>query len=192
MTSRECREPKRGVKDRQAVSGTIDSLIGDLASDDWVVRVKAREGLVSRGGKAIKPLTKALVSPNQWVRWESAKAMCEIGNPAATGALIKSLEDKMFDVRWLSAQGLITIGRKTIVPLLQAVIDKPDSVWIREGAHHVLHDLAEGKLRPILEPVLKALQDVDATVEGPLAAKIALDKIKRMDLKEEATTGSID
>jgi HEAT repeat protein len=180
MNNRGCREPKRDVTDRQAVAGTTDSLISDLASDDWVVRVRAREGLVSRGSKAIKPLSNALESPNQWVRWESAKALCEIGNPAATSALVRSLEDKMFDVRWLAAGGLITIGRKTIVPLLQAVINNPDSVWTREGAHHVLHDLAEGKLRPILEPVLKALEDVDATVEGPLAAKIALDKIKRI------------
>jgi HEAT repeat protein len=192
MNNRGCREPRRGAEGQQPAAETIDSLISDLASDDWVTRVKAREGLVSQRGKAIKPLTKALASPNQWVRWESAKAMCEIGNPGATDALIKSLEDKMFDVRWLSAQGLITIGRKTIVPVLQAVIDNPDSVWTREGAHHVLHDLAEGKLRSVLEPVLKALQDVDATVEGPLAAKIALDKIKRMNLKEEATAGSID
>jgi HEAT repeat protein len=190
MKNRGCREPRRDSDARQTKAEPIDSLIGDLASDDWVVRVKAREGLVSRGSKAIAPLTKALGSPNQWVRWESAKAVCEIGNPEATDALIKALEDKMFDVRWLAAVGLITIGRKTIVPVLQAVIDNPKSVWIREGAHHVLHDLADGKLRPILEPVLKALQDVDATVEAPLAAKIALDKIKNMDLKPEAVTGS--
>jgi HEAT repeat protein len=192
MNDRGRREPERDVEDRQAAAGTADSLIKDLASEDWVVRVKARERLVSLGVKAINPLSNALASPNQWVRWESAKAMCEIDNPEATDALINSLEDKMFDVRWLSAGGLITIGRKTIVPLLQAVIDNPKSVWIREGAHHVLHDLAEGKLRPILEPVLKALQDVDATMEGPLAAKIALDKIKHMDLANEATTGSTD
>jgi HEAT repeat protein len=192
MKNRGCREPKLDVTDRQVAAGTTDSMISDLSSDDWVVRVRAREGLVSLGGKAIKPLSNALSSPSQWVRWESAKAMCEIGNPEATNALIKSLEDKMFDVRWLSAGGLITIGRKTIVPLLQAVIDKPDSVWIREGAHHVLHDLAEGKLRPILESVLEALEDVDATSQAQLAAKIALDKIKRMGLGNEAVTGSAD
>jgi HEAT repeat protein len=192
MSNRGYREPRRDSDDRQTKGEPIDSLINDLASDDWVVRVRAREGLVSRGSKAIKPLTKALASPNQWVRWESAKALCEIGNPKATDALIKALQDKMFDVRWLAAGGLITIGRKTIVPLLQAVIDKPDSVWIREGAHHVLHDLAEGKLLPVLEPVLKALQDVDASVEGPLVAKIALDKIKNIEPKPEAAIGSID
>jgi HEAT repeat protein len=162
---------------------TIDSLISDLASDDWVLRVKARRGLVSLGAKAVEPLTGALESQNQWVRWEAAKALCEIGNPAATNALLRSLEDKMFDVRWLSAQGLITIGRKTIIPILQALIERPDSVWLREGAHHVLHDLTRGKLGNVLQLVLTALEDVDASVEVPLAAKNALDALKHMNLK---------
>jgi HEAT repeat protein len=160
-------------------AGTIDSLIHDLADDDWVVRVRARCSLVSLGSEAVEPLSGALASPKQWVRWEAAKALCDIGNPAATNSLLKSLEDKMFDVRWLAAQGLITIGRKTIVPVLQALIEKPDSVWLREGAHHVLHDLARGRLKDVLQPVLTALEDVDASVEVPLVAKTALDALKR-------------
>ncbi len=44
----------------QMTAQTMDSLVKDLASDDWVVRVRARERLVSAGRKAVKPLTKAL------------------------------------------------------------------------------------------------------------------------------------
>jgi HEAT repeat protein len=184
MNERRCSgRVRHKVNSSQITADMIDTLIKDLASEDWVARVKAREELVSSGGKAVEPLTVALASSKQWVRWEAAKALCEIGNPAATNALIESLEDRMFDVRWLSAQGLITIGDKTIVPILEALIEKPDSVWLREGAHHVLHDLAGGKIREVLQPVMAALEDVDASVEVPLVAKVALDTLKHMDVK---------
>jgi HEAT repeat protein len=186
MKERGCsRRVKNIVSSHQVTGRTMDSLIKDLTNDDWVVRVKAREELVSSGRKAVEPLSEALASSKQWVRWEAAKALCEIGNSAATSALIKSLEDKMFDVRWLSAQGLITIGNKTIAPILQALIEKSDSVWLREGAHHVLHDLAQGKLRVVMQPVIAALEDIDASVEVPFQAKAALDAMKDMSMRQK-------
>jgi HEAT repeat protein len=186
MDQRGCRGRVRNVASRNPMTAqTMDSLIKDLASDDWVVRVKAREGLVSAGRKAVEPLTEALASSKQWVRWEAAKALCEIGSPAATKALVEALEDNMFDVRWLSAQGLITIGNNSIVPILDALIDKPESVWLREGAHHVLHDLALGKLRAVLMPVMAALEGVDAAVVVPFTAKAALEAMKHINLSED-------
>ena len=166
------------AKDRQAAPAPISSLIADLASDDSVIRVKARRALVSSGDKAVEPLIKALTNPNQWVRWEAAKALGQIANKKATNALINALEDKMFDVRWLAAEGLITIGPEVIKPLLQALIERADSVWMREGAHHVLHDVAKGDLEEIVVPVLTVLEDLDAPVEVPFAAKSALNKLK--------------
>ncbi len=115
------------------------------------------------------------------MRWEAAKALYEIGSPAATNALVKALEDDMFDVRWLSAQGLITIGNKTVAPLLKALIDRPESVWLREGAHHVFHDLASEKLKAVLKPVMAALEGVEAAVELPFTAKAALEALKRIN-----------
>jgi HEAT repeat protein len=164
---------------RQTESVTIVSLIADLTSDDGVIRVKARRTLVSAGGEAVEPLIEALASPNQWVRWEAAKALGQIGNSAATDALVKALEDKMFDVRWLTAQALINIGPGVITPLLKALIERADSTWMREGAHHVLHDLARGDLHEVLQPVLAALEDVDSPVEVPFAAKAALSAMEQ-------------
>jgi HEAT repeat protein len=186
MSRRECSlHGDYTVKGQTANAAAIKHLIDDLASDDGVVRVKARCALISLGAAAIEPLAAALASSNQWVRWEAAKSLYEIGNPAATDALLGSLEDRMFDVRWLSAQGLIAIGNKAAIPILRALVDKPDSFWLREGAYHVLHDLAKGKLGDVLIPVLKALEDVDASVEVPLAAKTALIALERINLKQD-------
>jgi HEAT repeat protein len=135
----------------------IDSLIADLVCDDVV---------------------KALGSKKYWVRWEAAKALTQIGDPTATAALIKALEDKEFDVRWLAAEGLINIGREAVVPLLEALIDNSKSIWMQQGAHHILHDMHRGDLDQVLRPVMSALEDVEPYVEVPVAARKALDKLE--------------
>jgi HEAT repeat protein len=157
---------------------TIKSLVADLCSTDGIVRVRARKSLVNIGHAAVRPLVKALASKQEWPRWEAAKTLAQIGDPSATQALIGALQDKMFDVRWLSAEGLIHIGNKAVKPLLEAVIKQPDSLWIREGTHHVLHDLPESDLKELLKPVLHALEDIEPSLEVAIAAESALDVIK--------------
>lgn len=159
---------------------TINSLIADLDSEDGLVRVRARRSLVAIGGPAVRSLVKALASRKQWVRWEAAKAMGQIGDPAAAQALVWALEDDMFDVRWLAAEGLIAIGREALVPLLRALVERSDSEWLREGAHHVFHDLARGRsdLKGVLQLVLAALEDVEPSLEVPVAAETAVKKLR--------------
>jgi hypothetical protein len=155
----------------------IDSLITDLVCDDVILCQKARRQLVVMGHKAVPSLVKALGNKKYWVRWEAAKALAQIGDPTATAALIKALEDKEFDVRWLAAEGLINIGREAVAPLLEALIDNPKSIWLWQGAHHILHDMNRGDLDKVLRPVMKALEDVEPYVEVPVAARKALDTL---------------
>jgi HEAT repeat protein len=171
--------PDNSVRSNKVNTETISSLIADLGSKDGMVRVRARKSLVAIGKPSVDPLVEALASKKELVRWEAAKAIGQIGNPTATLALVRALEDEMFDVRWLAAEALITIGKEALVPLLKALIKDADSIWLREGAHHVFHDLARGgsDLRDVLQPVLAALEDIDPAVEVPLAAKEALNKL---------------
>jgi|WetSurMetagenome_2_1015567.scaffolds.fasta_scaffold01849_6 HEAT repeat protein len=157
--------------------GIIKSLIADLGSQDGMVRVRARKSLVAIGRRAVKPLAKVMASKKEWVRWEAAKSLGQIGDPAATQSLIKALEDKMFDVRWLAAEGLISIGRKVTVPLLRALMEHPDSLWLQEGVHHVLHDVNKRDISKVLQPVIAALESFEPSVEAPLAARIALEML---------------
>ena len=172
--------PERSMSTGEAGRAEIGQLIADLYSDDGMKRVRARHFLVALGSEAVAPLIKALSDRNQWVRWEAAKALQQIGDESATQELIRTLEDKTFDLRWLAAEGLISIGRKAVIPLLTQLLDNSDSIRLREGAHHVFHDLEDKDLQEILAPVLSALEDTDATVEVPLAAKAALDKLSGM------------
>lgn len=155
----------------------INSLMADLACDDVIICQKARRQLVVTGHKAVPFLVKALGNKKYWVRWEAAKALAQIGDPTAMAALIKALEDREFDVRWLAAEGLINIGQKAVVPLLEALIGNSKSTWLRQGAHHVLHDMNRGDLDGVLRPVMSALEDVEPYVEVPVAARKALDML---------------
>ena len=176
---------------------TIKSLIANLAAKDWRIRLRARQSLVNIGAKAVPLLTEAQSNPSLQVRWEVAKALGEIRDPAAAYVLVKviSEEAESFDVRWVAAEALVSIGRGAVVPLLNALIANPSSEWLHEGAHHILSHLA-GKDRPVehhelhhlkisyndlepaLLPVVTALESDESYLQTPVAAKIALNSLK--------------
>ncbi|MCX6001949.1 MAG: HEAT repeat domain-containing protein [Chloroflexi bacterium] len=155
----------------------INALMKDLSSKDGITRNKARIALVEIGAPSVESLVKTLSDPSQAVRWESAKALGQIMDPRSIDALVKALQDRLFDVRWLAAEALIAIGSKSVKPVLQAITDNPDSEYIREGAHHVFHDLREGQYGDILKPVITSMEDPTFTLDVPLLARKALQAI---------------
>jgi HEAT repeat protein len=179
-------KPVSPARRRKVSTETIRSLVADLDNQDGLVRVRARKSLVAIGSQAVEPLVQALGSKREWVRWEAAKALGQIGDPAAAQALIKALEDKMFDVRWLAAEGLTAIGHEALVPLLYALKEHSDSLWLREGVHHVLHNTEGGHVNKILGPVLIALEGFEPSVETPLAAELALESLTKNIVRRNA------
>ena len=116
------------------------------------------------------------------MHWEIAKALSQIGTTKAAKVLVDTLEDHNFSVRWIAAEGLIHIGSTGLIPLLEALRKKADSVWLREGSHHVIHDLVNREsfgesTRKSLMPVLDALNHFDAVTQTQIAADNALKEI---------------
>jgi len=168
------------TREEKARDTAIEFAISELANKSGFARVDARDYLVSMKEKAVPQLTEALESDNQWVRWEAAKALSKIGDPVAAQSLINALEDKMFDVRWIAAEGIIAIGRKALIPLLSALTKRGDSLWLREGAHHVIHDLMREDLKAVFGPVLDAIEKPEGKLAVPLAAEKALTELKKI------------
>jgi HEAT repeat protein len=156
---------------------TLDALVAGLSSRNGFVRMRARGFLVRLGFRAVPSLIQALASQDAITRWEAAKALSKIGDPTATEALIKASVDKNFDVRWLAAEGLISIGEPSLVPLLRELMKNPESERLKEVAHHVLHELNNDKLKPVLGPVLSALETTDTNLQVPLAARSAMEAL---------------
>ena len=170
---------KKAQGSRDAFS-QIKSSIANLSSEDGIVRHKARQTLTSIGKQAVRPLIPLLKDPNDDVRWEAAKALAEIADPRAASELVATLEDHNFGVRWLAAEGLIALGQDALIPLLETLIKRSDSVWQREGAHHVLHDLSKGdlELKDLVAPVIAGLEGIEPEVAVLEPANTALDKLK--------------
>lgn len=152
-----------------------ESLIVEMQSRDGGARKRAREALARIGPHAVRKLTPLLETGDTEVRWEAAKALADIADPSSSPNLVASLEDDDGDVRWLAAVGLSAIGSAALVPLLHVLHHKPESALLREGAHHVLRGLATAEFKPILAPVITALESADpehgvrASAEGALA-----------------------
>lgn len=163
--------------------GDIEVLIAQLGNSNGLIRQQARIGLIKMGEPAVDALIDALNYRNGPTRWEAAKALSQIGSPKAAQALVKALEDDQFSVRWLAAEGLITLGHDGLKPLLEALWQAPDSIRLREGAHHVLYDLVSheslgAELLAQLRPVLTALNYLDPAVALPATVLPALKMLE--------------
>jgi hypothetical protein len=148
----------------------IRSLVEGLADLDGVERHAIRMQLEEIGQPAVPALIAALRSPSEHARWEAAKALGEIGDPRAAPALVKTLEDEKAAVRWLAATALIHLGRDALVPLLHCLEGHSDSIWFRDGAHHVLQSLVRDGVADEAVPILEALENLEPRVEAPVAA----------------------
>lgn len=163
--------------DADALQGkrTVPSLIADFGSRDARVRAEAREQLAQHGSDAVAALTQALEHPATSVRWEAAKTLTMMSDSAATDALIRALNDQDRPVRWLAAKGLIAIGPRCVPTLLHTLVAHGDNSYILEGAHHVLKELCDDTTRP----VVAALEGSLPSLEAPIAAYHAIDKLGR-------------
>lgn len=156
----------------------VDQLLAQLDSKDVKERHTARIELVNIGNSAVPQLVDALDAPRQHVRWEAAKALTAIADPSAAERLAASLGDKDTDVRWVVGEALIALGRDALQPILNALTKSELAEGVYEGAHHVLHDLAQRtELTSLLEPVLKAFKEPEPDIAVPLAAAKALQDI---------------
>jgi HEAT repeat protein len=161
----------RAGQDLPEARSRLEALLAGLHSRDGIVRQKAREALTAMGRPAVHPLIPLLGDPEEDVRWEAAKALSDIGDAGAASALVIALEDGNSGVRWLAAVGLIAVGRDSLVPMLEALRERPDSAWLRDGAHHVLHALAKTELEGLLAPIVAVLESSDpqAGLHGPVS-----------------------
>lgn len=168
-----------GDKDQEPTvdPARLSTLVSALRSSDYGERVHAREALGEIGHPAVESLVELLADPSHQARWEAAKTLVAIADADASPALVEALMDEESDIRWLAAEALIAIGRDGLEPLLRALEEHPESVWLRQGAHHVLHDLEDPALRELMAPTLEALESFEPEMKvifpaGDLLAKL--------------------
>lgn len=148
--------------------------IDQLSAEDGLKRQAARRTLVNIGEKAESSLIQTLFRGNRNARWGAAVALGEIGSPRAAEDLVKALEDEDISVRWAAADALIKLDRACLEPLMLALTQHFNSVWLREGANHILHSLKRSNLlNPDEIKVLSALKNYAPEMEVPWMAESA-------------------
>ncbi|GAB4337963.1 MAG: hypothetical protein Kow0010_26210 [Dehalococcoidia bacterium] len=129
----------------------VERLIELLTSGLWTQKVLARIELLSRGEEALPALVECLRSPHREVRWEAAKALSTSPMPAAIPALLDALEDDDGGVRWLASEALAKIGEPAVIPVLRRLLERSNSPWFQEGAHHVLQKLVAPEFTSVVD-----------------------------------------
>ena len=71
------------------------------------------------------------------------------------------------------------IGMPAVKRLLELIKGKPDSLWLREGAHHVIRSVIGDEPLPELKSVLLELEKLESVAASlPSAAKLALASLR--------------
>lgn len=159
----------------------LTSLIKELLdSESSVKKLAARRTLVKMGRSIIPKLHKLLSSDNGSLRMEVAKIVELIADRRSIPFFINLLDDKEFEIRWIAAEGLIKIGKRSILPLLKSVRDGKSSFIFNKGAHHVLMSLFNENEKNKLKSFLLSLDDAKELGEtAPSEASEAIKTIFR-------------
>ncbi len=137
----------------------VKLIIGLLDDKDYPDKHNARIALVKLGKPIIPYMHRLLSSEDSVIRMEAAKVVEQIADRRSIRLLIGLLEDKEIGIRWIAAEGLINIGRSSILPLLRSVRDSKNPVFLYRGAHHVLNGLLNEEEKKNLETLLLSLDN---------------------------------
>jgi HEAT repeat protein len=167
---------RKGMASQQEerIPAELDKLVAQLASEDWVTKVRARHAIERQGEAAVEMLGRALQDARPIVRWEAAKALRSVASVKAVPSLLAALEDENGGVRWLAAEALIAAGKPCVLPLLHRLLERSGSPWYQEGAHHVLRTVAHIETSPVVE----ALEGHFTTEALPAPVFQALERLE--------------
>ena len=159
----------------------LNTLIADLLDEtDYRKKHNARKTLVKMGKKIIPDFHVLLKSKDDLTRREAAKVVQLVADLRSIPILISLLDDNEFDIRWIASEGLIRIGRKSIIPLLEAICVGKSSLFLDRRAHQILCSLLYENEKEQLKPLLLSLDNYHELGEiAPAeASKVLKAKIK--------------
>lgn len=155
-------------KKQNNIEDIIEQNMPKLMDKNGLVRQKARKKLVDIGVPAVDYLAEFETHPKGIARWEAVKALSQIHDPITAPLLLNALEDSNEDVRWLAAEGLAALNEEGLNALLAALISRKRTIYLLEGAHHILTRLRSKIEKPIINELLQILDHPDAELKLPL------------------------
>lgn len=105
--------------------------------------------------------------------------LSQSGSPEAIDALVSTLHDDDFGVRWAAAKGLAFAGDAALEPLLREIIAHGSDRDLRDAAHHVLSQSVSPRVRSETQELQKALKGPSADIATPEAAFRLLKQVAK-------------
>jgi len=163
-------------------AGNIAYVIPDLAAiSDYQTKSNARRYLVDLGKEILPQVNKLLLSKNTHLRKEASKIIELIGDKDSIPTLIELLDDDESSIRWIAAEGLVHIGKESIVPLLNSLIQMGDNTYLKLGARHVFLKLFSEDEKEYFKPLLLSLKNYNnISILAPVEAFRALISFKHL------------
>ncbi len=149
-----------------------------LNSPSSKIKLTARSTLVEMGKTIIPQLHRLLSTQNWQLRMEAVKVAELIADRKSIPYFINLLNDKEFEIRWIAAEGLIKIGRRSILPVLKSVRDGKSDYLHNKGVHHVLLGLLNKNEKEKVMPLLLSLEETNELGEtAPVEASAAIKSL---------------
>jgi HEAT repeat protein len=178
MKKSESAEIKRILNDFPENIGKL--MMESIDSKDYRKKVNARGALIKMGKTILPHMYQLMETENDLLRMEAAKIIELIADKSSIPVLINYLEDKQFEVRWMAAEGLIRIGRMSLLPVLKSIRDGKSSFIHNKGAHHVLLGLLNGKEKENLLSLFHSLDDYhELGGTAPVEASAAIKNLSK-------------
>ncbi len=120
---------------------TSKRLLGLISMKNYNQNIRSKNELIKEGEKILPVIHALTKSDYKSIRKEAIKVVKQLAHESSIPVAIALLEDRENDIRRIAAETLIRIGRSSINPLLEALVDNGISYYLRQGVHHVLSEL---------------------------------------------------
>jgi hypothetical protein len=151
--------PEIGINLNDAPDKILRDISGVLKDSNYTDIQNKIIALRNLGNNIVPMLHEILCSENSYIRLEAVKVVKYIADRRSIPILIYLLDDSETGIRWVAAEGLVNIGRSTILPLLRAIRNRKNPTFLYKGAHHVLNSLLYADEKEKLQSLLLSLDN---------------------------------
>lgn len=162
---------------RLRIPGMAAALVGALRYHDEALASQIHQALLELESAAVPALIQATASPDAWVRWHALRILGELHDARGLRPLVVGLADEDRAAAWMAAHALALMDAPVVEEVLHLLLRAPDTPQLMETAAYVLRTQSNKQLKPILEPVIQSMHDVDYRVAMPLAVERALEQL---------------
>ena len=147
-------------------------------SKNYRKKIDARNTLVKKDKTIVPPMHKLLESESNLIRRKAIKIVELFADRRSIPVFINLLDDDEFEIRWIAAEGLVRIGRYSILPLLESVRYGDSSFIHNKAVYHALLGLLNEKEKENLLSLFHSLDDYHELGEtAPVEASQAIKAI---------------